>query len=241
MTAPNTANSGNTFVVDLDQFTGPLDLLLNLIRQQEIEITDIPITKITDQFLEAIESLGLNQAADYLEMAALLLRIKIQMLLPRPLDDSDWEDPRAELVRRLLEYEQIKEVVVWIGARAERHSDRFVRGWSPPEPDLPPQPVTLDLDGLLKAVEEVIASIPQPVLHRVVVRPLDLEGARNRINQLLGSGGSTTFQEVVAEDLTGAFVLSVFLVLLEMARQGDVALVQPQPFGIFEIIRESAD
>jgi segregation and condensation protein A len=241
MTLPNRAEPGNAFVVDLDQFQGPLDLLLNLIRQQEIEITDIPIAKITDQFLKAINTLGLNQAADYLEMAALLLRIKIQMLLPRPLDESDWEDPRAELVRRLLEYEQIKEVVVWIGARAEHRSDRFARGWSPPEPELPPQPLTLDLDGLLKAVEEVIASIPQPVLHRVVVRPLDIQGARDRINLLLGAGGKTTFQEIVAETKTVAFVISTLLVLLEMARQGEVDLAQPQPFGVFEIIRESAD
>lgn len=240
MTGPGTASSGNAFVVDLEQFQGPLDLLLNLIRQEEIEIVDIPIAKITDQFLDAIQSLGLNQAADYLEMAALLLRIKIQMLLPRPLDDTDWEDPRAELVRRLLEYEQIKEVVVWIGARAEHRSDRFGRGWSPPEPELPPQPVTLDVDGLVKAVEEVIASIPQPVLHRVLVRPLDIEGARNRIDHLLGSGASTTFQEIVSETKTTAFIISVLLVLLEMARQGDVDLVQSQPFGTFEIIRESA-
>ncbi len=241
MIAPQTADQGNTFVVALDQFEGPLDLLLNLIRQQEIEITDIPIARITDQFLLAIDSLGLNQAADYLEMAALLLRIKIQMLLPRPIDDADWEDPRAELVRRLLEYEQIKEVVVWIGARAEHHSDRFARGWAPPEPELPPQPLTLDIAGVLKAVEDVIAAIPQPVLHRVVVRPLDIEGARNRINHLLEGSGTTTFREIIETEPTVAFVISTLLVLLEMAREGFVSLAQSEPFGVFEISRESAN
>src|ERR1700757_1493473 len=98
------------FVVELEEFSGPLDLLLHLIREQEIEITDIPIARVAQQFLGAISQLGLNQAAEYLEMAAQLLRIKVQMLLPRPLEDSEWEDPRAELVRRLLEYEQVREV-----------------------------------------------------------------------------------------------------------------------------------
>jgi segregation and condensation protein A len=236
-----TGDSGSTLVIELDEFQGPLDLLLNLIKQQEIEITDIPISKVTDQFLDAIDELGLNQAAEYLEMAALLLRIKIQMLLPRPIDDTDWEDPRAELVRRLLEYEQIKEVVVWMATQAEYRSDRFARGWLPPEPDLPPQPITLDMDGLLAAVQEVIASIPQPVMHRVLVRPLDVEGARRRIRELLQTKKSLTFMEIIEHDPTIAFVISSLLVLLEMARQGEVRLAQPTPFGKFEIISEATD
>jgi hypothetical protein len=81
------------FVVELDKFSGPLDLLLHLIREDEVDITDLPIAKIADQFLAVISDLGLNQAADYLEMAARLLRIKAQMLLPRRLGDDDWEDP----------------------------------------------------------------------------------------------------------------------------------------------------
>lgn len=105
------------FVVQLAEFSGPLDLLLTLIREQELDIADIPISQIADQFAAAIHQLGLNQAADYLEMAARLLRIKVQMLLPRPVDDDEWEDPRAELVRRLLEYEQIREVVGWLVER----------------------------------------------------------------------------------------------------------------------------
>ena len=115
------------FVVRLAEFSGPLDLLLTLIRDQEIDITDIPIAQIADQFVAAIHELGLNQAAEYLDMAARLLRIKVQMLLPRPVDDDEWEDPRAELVRRLLEYEQIREVVGWLVDRATLRADRFGR------------------------------------------------------------------------------------------------------------------
>src|SRR5438132_409338 len=102
------------FIVELEQFSGPLALLLHLIREDEVDITDLPIARIADQFLAAIADLGLNQAADYLEMAARLLRIKAQLLLPRRLGDDEWEDPRSELVRRLLEYQQIRELVDWL-------------------------------------------------------------------------------------------------------------------------------
>ena len=90
------------FVVELDHFSGPLDLLLTLIREEQVEIADIPIARICEQFLLRIHSLGLSEAAEYLEMAAGLLRIKVQMLLPRRGDDEEWDDPRAELVRRTL-------------------------------------------------------------------------------------------------------------------------------------------
>ncbi len=100
-------------VVELDQFEGPLDLLLHLIREQDIDIFDIPIARITKQFLvaiEGVEELGLDRAGEFLELAATLVRIKSQMLLPRPYDDTgELEDPRAELVRRLLEYEHFRD------------------------------------------------------------------------------------------------------------------------------------
>ena len=103
---------GRFLLVEIERFRGPLDLLLHLIRTQDIEIFDIPIAKITDEFLKAIKSLDvhdLDGAGEFLEMAATLIHIKAQMLLPRPSDEEDG-DPRAELVRRLLEYEQIREV-----------------------------------------------------------------------------------------------------------------------------------
>ena len=108
------------FIVDLSQFQGPLDLLLGLIRDAKVDIYDIPISRIADQFLARISTLGLDQAADYLEMAARLLRIKSQMLLPRKDSDEPWEDPRAELVRRLLEYQQMREIVDHLERRGIR-------------------------------------------------------------------------------------------------------------------------
>ena len=194
------------FVIELEQFSGPLDLLLHLIREDEVDITDLPIAKIADQFLAVIGELGLNQAADYLEMAARLLRIKAQMLLPRRLGDDEWEDPRAELVRRLLEYQQIRELVDWL-SRA--------------------------------AAERVIALIPEPMLHRVVPRPLDVEGATIRIQTLLAERETFAWADLVDPRATIVDVLSTFIALLELAKRGALSLKQPEPFAPMVIRRES--
>lgn len=227
------------FVVELESFSGPLDLLLHLIREQEIDIADIPIAAIADQFLSAIEQLGLNQAADYLEMAARLLRIKIQLLLPRPLDDDEWEDPRAELVRRLLEYEQIREVADWLAVRATARAERFPRGWIPAPPDPLPPEVVIDLDGVVRAVEDVIDGMPQPIIHRVVSRPLDIEGATKRIRELLAGRKRLDFLEIVGEQPHVSTVISALIALLELARLGEAQLVQAKPFEEFTIVGES--
>ena len=240
MTVPGSRPTDDQgFIVRLEEFNGPLDLLLHLIREQEIEITDIPIARIADQFLAVIHDLGLNEAADYLEMAARLVRIKIQMLLPRPLDEADWEDPRAELVRRLLEYEQVREVVGWLVDQAAEHADRFPRGWIPDPPEAPPRPLIFDLNQLLRAVDDVVAAMPQPVWHRVVPRPLDVEGATRRIRALLGTRERVTLVECFGEAPTIADVISALIAVLELARQGEIHLTQPHPFGTVDITRES--
>jgi segregation and condensation protein A len=229
------------FVVQLAEFSGPLDLLLTLIRDQEIDIRDIPISQIADQFTAAIHQLGLNQAADYLEMAARLLRIKVQMLLPRPVDDEEWEDPRAELVRRLLEYEQIREVVGWLVERATLRADRFPRGWAPDAPERPAGPILLDLASLLRAVEDVLRGLPQQVLHRVVARPLDVEGATRRIEALLAEREGFDLREAFGDAPTIADVISTLLAILELARIGRIHLVQPAPFSPVNVNRGSVD
>src|SRR5918912_1451045 len=142
---PTTAlGAGAGFIVELESFSGPLDLLLHLLREEQLEIADIPIARIADQFLQAISELGLNQAADYLDMASRLVRLKAQMLLPRNPDEEGWEDPRAELVRRLLEYQQIREIAVWMGRAAERRSEKYARGFLPAPPVVPPPPLKLE-------------------------------------------------------------------------------------------------
>jgi segregation and condensation protein A len=241
MTTLASATPDAPFVVELEAFSGPLDLLLHLIREQEIEITDIPIASIADQFLQTIHQLGLNQAADYLEMAAYLLRIKVQMLLPRPFDEEGWEDPRAELVRRLLEYEQIREVADWLAEKASQHGARFSRGWFPEPRPLPPAPLTMDMAELLAAVESVVEALPEPVLHRVVPRPLDVEGATQRIRELFDKSERLTLLDIIGERTSIADVLSSLIALLELARVGFVSLRQRKPFGSVVIQRERAD
>lgn len=226
------------FVVELDSFSGPLDLLLHLIREQEIDIADIPIASVADQFFSVIRDLGLNQAAEYLEMAARLLRIKIQMLLPRSLDDDEWEDPRAALVRRLLEYEQIREVADWLLSRASARAEQFPRGWVPPPPDPLPPEIVIDLEQVVRAVEEVIEGMVQPVIHRVVPRPLDVEGATARIRAMLAGRQRLDFSELVGERPHVSVVMSMLIALLELARLGEARITQAKPFEELRIIGE---
>lgn len=238
--APTLAlGAGPGFVVELEAFSGPLDLLLHLLREEQLEIADIPIARIADQFLQAVHELGLNQAADYLDMASRLVRLKAQMLLPRNVDDDGWEDPRAELVRRLLEYQQIREVAVWLGRAAERRAEQFARGYLPPAPALPPPPLTLSLIDLLSAIDRVIVGIPSPVLHRVIARPLDVESATRRIEDLLLGQEQIRWFDALGSGATIADVLSTLLALLELARRGSLRLLQPTPFSPMVIARES--
>ncbi len=226
------------FVVELEQFSGPLDLLLHLIGEDQLDITDLPIAKIADQFLAAINELGLNQAADYLEMAARLLRIKVQLLLPRRLGDDEWEDPRAELVRRLLEYHQVRELVEWLAQAAARRAEQFGRGFAPEPPVAPPAPLVIELNELLAAAERVIALIPEPMLHRVVPRPLDVEGATAKIEALLAARAEFGWPDVVGARPTLVDVLSAFIALLELAKRGALTLAQDEPFTLIVIRRE---
>jgi segregation and condensation protein A len=235
-----TLGVGPGFVIELEAFSGPLDLLLHLLREEQIEIADIPIARIADQFLQAIHELGLNQAADYLDMASRLVRLKAQMLLPRQSEDDGWEDPRAELVRRLLEYQQIREVAVWLGRSAERRAEQFARGYLPPPPPLPLPPLTLDLIDMLSAVERVLAGIPFPVLHRVVARPLDVEGATRRIEGLLADQEEIRWLDALGSAPTIVDVLSTLLALLELAKRGSLRLLQPTPFSPMVIARDAA-
>jgi segregation and condensation protein A len=239
--APTRAlGAGPGFVIELEAYSGPLDLLLHLLREEQIEIADIPIARIADQFLQAIHELGLNQAADYLDMASRLVRLKAQMLLPRQSDEDGWEDPRAELVRRLLEYQQIREVAVWMGRAAERRAEQLARGYLPPPPAIPPPPLTLNLLDVLSAVDRVLAGIPFPVLHRVVARPLDVENATRRIEELLADREEIRWLDALGTHPTIVDVLSTLLALLELAKRGTLRLVQPTPFSPMVIARDAA-
>jgi segregation and condensation protein A len=228
-----------TFNVELSVFSGPLDLLLTLIREEQVDVYDIPIARVAEQFLLRIRTLGLNEAADYLEMAARLLRIKAQMLLPRG-DETLWEDPRAELVRRLLEYQQMREIVDVLERRGEERRSQFARAYLPSAPEPPQAPLALSLSELLAAVDRVLRTVKQPTLHEVIPRAIDVPGAMTIIRSVLALRARILWTELVDSRAEPWQVLSTLLGLLEMAKVGELRVQQPRPFANVEISRDVA-
>jgi segregation and condensation protein A len=203
-------------------------------------VYDIPIARVAEQFVQRIRSLALNEAAEYLEMAARLLRIKAQMLLPRPDGDEASDDPRAELVRRLLEYQQVREVVEVLDRRGEDRRGRFARAFIPNAPTPPQAPLALSLAELLSAVDRVMRAVRQPVLHEVVSRPLDITGAISVIRALIRLRARVMWSDIIDAESAPWQVLSALLGLLEMAKLGELRVQQPRPFADVEIFREAA-
>jgi segregation and condensation protein A len=240
LTGPALANAeaDGTFVVELSHFNGPLDLLLSLIRDEKVDIYDIPIARICEQFLVRMHALALNDAADYLEMAARLIRIKAQLLLPRHEGDDAWEDPRAELVRRLLEYQQMREVVGVLERFGEDRRNRFARSYTPQLGTPPQAPLALSLTELLVAVDRVLRAAFEPAMHDVVPRALDVDGAMTVIRAVLALRAAARWRDVVRAEAEPWEVLSTLLALLEMARRSELKLAQPKPFADVEIRRE---
>ena len=231
--------ASEVFLVDLAEFSGPLDLLLSLIRDEQIDIYDIPIARIAEQFLARISTLKLDEAADYLEMAARLVRIKAQTLLPRREGEDAWEDPRAELVRRLLEYQQVREVVDVLERRSEDRRNRFARAYVQ-QPDVIPAsgPLRISLPELLGAVDRVLRLARKPHIHDVVPRALDVEGAIGIVRALLSIRAHAQWKDVLPRNAEPWEVLSVLLALLELAKLGELRLSQTRAFGAFDITRD---
>jgi len=228
-----------SFVVELAEFSGPLDLLLTLIREEQVDIYDIPIARVAEQFLVRIRTLELNEAADYLEMAARLLRIKAQMLLPRAEGEEGWDDPRAELVRRLLEYQQMREVVDVLERAGEERRNRFGRAYLP-QAAAPEAPLALSLGELLAAVDRILRVTRDPVLHDIVPRAIDVPGAIDVIRALLALRARAMWTDLVRRGAEPWEVLSTLLGLLEMAQLGECRVEQPRPFANVEITRDVA-
>jgi segregation and condensation protein A len=236
----STPTTESTFAVELPQFSGPLELLLTLLREEQMDIYDIPIARIAEQFVKRIRTLGLNEAAEYLEMAARLLRIKAQMLLPRADGEEGWEDPRAELVRRLLEYQQIREVVDVLERRGDDRRNRFARAYLPSAAAPPQAPLALSLAELLSAVDRVLRAVKQPVMHEVIPRALDVPGAITLVRAVMALRERTRWSEIVAPEAEPWQILSTLLGLLEMAKLGELRVHQPKPFADVEISRDAA-
>ena len=229
------------FLVEIERFQGPLDLLLHLIRTQDIEIFDIPIAKITDQFLKAIRGLAardLDGAGEFLEMAATLIHIKAQMLLPRPMEEED-EDPRAELVRRLLEYEQIREVSQRLQAAEADRGRRFGKGFIPPRPKRPAaeEPLETTWDEVFEAALLVEMPIARDREHHVTTRKVTMEEKSVLILDALKNVTRVEFSRLVQGFKDRSHGVMTFLAGLELTRRRMLLLRQTRPFAELWIYR----
>ena len=240
MTLASSSPADGAFVVDINGFNGPLDLLLSLLKDEAIDIYDIPVARVCEQFLARMHALRLNEAAEYLEMAARLIRIKAQMLLPRKEGDEGWEDPRAELVRRLLEYQQMREVVEVLESLGEDRRSRFHRSFLQQAAAPPPAPLALSLTDLLGAVDRVLRAVRTPSIHEVIPRSLDVDGAITVVRAVLQLRARARWRDVVREGAEPWEVLSGLLALLELTKHSELHLTQPRPFADVEIRREFA-
>lgn len=228
------------FAIQLDNFTGPLDLLLHLIRKNEMVITDIPIAEITAQYLaviDTLQTLNLDLAGEFLLMAATLLHIKSRMLLPQVAEDGaeeeDEEDPRAELVRRLLEYQKYKDAAARLDELPQLHRDVFAR--SIPAPEVTEEGegefAAVGLYDLVQALQQLLRERPEPLIHQVYAETLSVA---DRINQILGAlqgQQSLAFTELFAAESGRQEVIVTFLALLELVKMRLVRLLQSQRFG----------
>jgi len=232
-------------LVDLDRFQGPLDLLLHLIRQQDIDIFDIPIARITDQFLAAVEGIGaedLDGAGEFLEMAATLIRIKAQMLLPRPMHEDE-ADPRAELVRRLLEYEQIREISMrFLNSEAER-ARRFGKGYVEPRPQryLEDTPLETTWDEVKEAAIWVTLPHPLTRVHRIRTGLVPVEEKIELILATLKDISKVEFKALLAPWKEKIHGVMTFLAGLELSRQRAVTLRQSRLFSDLWILRRDLE
>jgi len=220
----------------LAAFDGPLDLLLYLIRDQKLDILDLPMADVTRQYMDYLllmEELNLEIAAEFVAMAAQLLQIKSRMMLPRPPADDGEEDPREDLIQKLLEYQQVKAAALVLSTR-EAHWQQVVYA---PGLDLQEhakveeEPIKATLFDLLGSYREALKRLlpPPPVQVRTAPKSLD-----QRIQELLSAltaGLWQPFSSLLAVAESREELVLTFLALLEMARTGRVKLVQAENFG----------
>lgn len=221
--------------VFLEAFEGPLDLLIYLIRRQNLDILDIPILEITRQYvdyIEMMEELQLELAGEYLLMAAMLAEIKSRMLLPRSgEEEEDEEDPRAELVRRLQEYERYKEAAENIGALPRMERDLHQAHAEAPERKVEVKLPDLTMKEMLLAFRDVLSRAEMFAHLHVQREPLSVRQRMSEILLKLGSDRFTEFQDLFDPREGRMGIAVTFIALLELLREAVVELVQAEPFS----------
>jgi segregation and condensation protein A len=227
--------------VQLEIFEGPLDLLLHLIKKNEVSITDIPIATITEQYLatlEVMQTLDLDVAGEFLVMAATLIHIKSRMLLPVTDDEEDEEegtDPRAELVRRLLEYQRFKDAAGELEQREILTRDVFVRSASPLEEVEPAGFREVSLFELLTALRRVIERLPKDSVHEVTLEKITVREKMTLLLDILRADGKVLFESLFADVKTRMEVIVTFLAMLELVKVRAIRIFQEEMTGPIQI------
>lgn len=224
--------------IQLESFHGPLDLLLYLVKHEEIDILDIPIARVTDQFLEylnVLELVDVEAAGDFLVMAATLMEIKSKMLLPREdsgLDEED--DPRLELVKQLIEYKKYKEAASLLDAQAQKHLLRMPRApiERPGPTDPTQQPLRrVELWDLVSAFGRLVRETAAMQPRQIVMDETPMSVHMARIEDLLAQSGRLPFAQVFTPPLNRGRLLGIFLAILELIKTGKIQAEQEDLFG----------
>lgn len=222
--------------VFLETFQGPLDLLLYLIKKQNIDILDIPVTTITRQYMEYVElmqELHLELAAEYLVMAAMLVEIKSRLLLPRPQLDEEDEgiDPRAELIRRLQEYERYQRAAEEIDELPRVGRDVFVADAVAPPMDLGVALPPVLLEDMLVALKDVMVRAELHAEHKIRRESLSIRERMTRVLSTIKAEKFTNFAELFSVEEGRMGIVVTLIAILELIRQSVVELVQAEAFA----------
>ena len=232
-----------SYKVKLEVFEGPLDLLLYLIKKSEIDIYDIPITSITEQYLEYIElmrMLDLNVAGEFLVMAATLIHIKSKMLLPpdeKEILMEEEEDPRDELVRRLLEYKKFKEVAGVLQDLEGQRKKMFTRSSNLEIEQGNDKFFEASLFDLITALTRVLKDVPKDIFHDIVKDEFTVEQKVHDMLHLLVTSPMIHLSELFKKAKNKIEIIATFLAVLELIRLKEIVIVQNSTFSDIEIIR----
>jgi segregation and condensation protein A len=227
------------YQVELSVFQGPLDLLLFLIQKDQIDIYDIPISRITEQFIRHIEIMqmvSLDQAGEFMTMAATLLVIKMKMLMPTPageLEEEEQEDPRAELVRRLLEYKRFKEAASRLRECEDQRTQYHTRAARYPfigEVEVEPE-LRIEMYDLLSALADIFDRVKTRPVHEVRREPFTVVEKIALVRARLAGSDTVRFEDCFRDDAIKMEVIVTFIAILEMVKRGEVAIFQTEIHG----------
>ena len=234
------------YKLKLDLFEGPLDLLLYLIKKNDIDIKDIPILEVTEQYMEYIEMmkiLDLDIVGDFLVMAATLMHIKSKMLLPPdPTQEEEEEDPRHELARRLLEYKKFKEIAETLQDKEKVRRDFFSRfvdevAREQLKEDAKEVLLEVNLFDLINAFSEALKKLPEEVIHEIVEEKYTVEDKIHDLLHALLETSSMILNDLFKKCRSRTEVVVTFLAILELIRLKEIKVIQQEVFGSIEILR----